>query len=431
MSWLTKLVDRMVPRHSNYEAALHAIREGNRSSLESLLRQSPPLIRASYCISGSLLHNAAMDGQVEITELLIAMGARVNDASTRDTETPLHFAAYAGKLGTIRVLVAHGADINALCCQSTQSPLDAAVWSHGGAHKDVVRYLLESGAEHSGIHVASVLGDTERAEAELASGGDPNSRDRSGYSPLHWAVRGGDTARMMIDFLISRGADVEGRATKGTATPLYVAASAGNLAAVEALVAYGADASAEAAFGGTPLRAAQSHREVADFLLRNGADACAADAFGETALHDAAAENDVRMLRDLLERGCDPNALSLMVPQRLPGGRQVRKMMPGNPWTPLHIAASYGHTPSAELLIEHGADVNGQDHHGHTPLHTAASDGQAEMASLLLSHGADPTARDRKGRTALDLALKANQEDVISVLRGWESGSRAASGDSG
>ena len=41
-------------------------------------------------------------------------------------------------------------------------------------------------------------------------------------------------------------------------------------------------------------------------------------------------------------------------------------------WTPLHLAASWGHKEIAELLIANGAYVNAKDKEGKTPLYHAA-----------------------------------------------------------
>src|SRR6476646_3675269 len=42
-------------------------------------------------------------------------------------------------------------------------------------------------------------------------------------------------------------------------------------------------------------------------------------------------------------------------------------------WTPLHLAAFFGHTKVAELLLAHGADVTARSRNpnGNTPLHAA------------------------------------------------------------
>eukprot|EP00054_Salpingoeca_dolichothecata_P020433 m.128911 g.128911 ORF g.128911 m.128911 type:complete len:106 (-) comp23615_c0_seq2:90-407(-) len=54
----------------------------------------------------------------------------------------------------------------------------------------------------------------------------------------------------------------------------------------------------------------------------------------------------------------------------------------------LNFAASGGHCDVAQLLLDHGADVNYCDQHGHTPLFHAASQSFA-MVELLIKHGAD------------------------------------------
>lgn len=70
--------------------------------------------------------------------------------------------------------------------------------------------------------------------------------------------------------------------------------------------------------------------------------------------------------------------------------------------TPLHMAARRGHVGIAEVLLEAGAEIEGKDSKGETPLRRAVNCGQVGMVRLLLSHGADPLSRDKQGRTPLD-----------------------------
>src|SRR5687768_1576517 len=59
--------------------------------------------------------------------------------------------------------------------------------------------------------------------------------------------------------------------------------------------------------------------------------------------------------------------------------------------TPLMEAARFGHTATAEVLIDYGADINARDQEGWTPLHFAASfDGRSRIVDTLLKAGARP-----------------------------------------
>jgi uncharacterized protein len=83
---------------------------------------------------------------------------------------------------------------------------------------------------------------------------------------------------------------------------------------------------------------------------------------------------------------------------------------------PLHAALAGGHRPVAELLLAYGADVNAAQHGGFTPLHAAAENGDPEMVRLLLAQGANPTARADDGRTAIDFANDAGHSDLSGLL---------------
>ncbi|KAK3707864.1 hypothetical protein LTR37_011866 [Vermiconidia calcicola] len=116
---------------------------------------------------------------------------------------------------------------------------------------------------------------------------------------------------------------------------------------------------------------------------------------------------------------------------------------------PLVYAASRGHDKTVTLLLDHGADINGQNMHqetalfracrlGHeqtvrvllsrganvhvkdsgadTALHEAASAGVEGPVKLLLDYGADPFARNRYGQTALFEATWAGHEVIVRLL---------------
>jgi uncharacterized protein len=84
--------------------------------------------------------------------------------------------------------------------------------------------------------------------------------------------------------------------------------------------------------------------------------------------------------------------------------------------TPLHAAAAGRHAAIVKLLLDHGAAANASQHGGWTPLHAAAQHGDVEMAKLLVDAGADVKARADNHQSALDLALTKGQQSMVDFL---------------
>ena len=87
-------------------------------------------------------------------------------------------------------------------------------------------------------------------------------------------------------------------------------------------------------------------------------------------------------------------------------------------YTPLHLAARYGHTNIGMRLIDSGAQVDARDCHGATPLHVAACNNHVEFVYLLLSStaSADINSRTLNGSTPLHTAAACGVVDVINLL---------------
>jgi ankyrin repeat protein len=83
---------------------------------------------------------------------------------------------------------------------------------------------------------------------------------------------------------------------------------------------------------------------------------------------------------------------------------------------PIHAAAAGRRTELVRLLIERGAYVNARQHGGWSALHAAAQNGDVTMAQLLIAAGADVPARADNQQTALDLALGRGHQEMVEVL---------------
>ncbi len=85
--------------------------------------------------------------------------------------------------------------------------------------------------------------------------------------------------------------------------------------------------------------------------------------------------------------------------------------------TALDAAVAANHMKVAELLLKSGGRVNPQAVGGYTPLHKAAFAGNVDMARLLLEHGADLSAETEEGRTPLDIAVEKGHAEVAEAFR--------------
>ncbi len=121
----------------------------------------------------------------------------------------------------------------------------------------------------------------------------------------------------------------------------------------------------------------------------------------ELTLHEACALGAL----DLVERGlgnADAEQLALTV----------------DGWTPLHLAAFFGHTAVCEALLAAGADVSAlaDNSQGNTPLHAAAAGGKEATVICLLAAGASPNTRDSGHFTPLHIAAGTGRIPIIKAL---------------
>lgn len=210
---------------------------------------------------------------------------------------------------------------------------------------------------------------------------------------------------------------------------LFDAIKAGEFERVKAMVtANPALVTARARTGESAILTAVYHqqKEIANLLVARGApltifEACAAgelerverlldedglavaaySADGWTPLHLAAFFGHAKIAEVLLARGSDARARS-----HNPTGN-----------TPLHAALVKNHTMVAGLLLGASGDVNAADAAGWRPLHLAAANSNIELMTLLITQGADVNAPNGEGLTPYALAQQKNQREAAALLR--------------
>ncbi|XP_031824221.1 serine/threonine-protein kinase TNNI3K [Sarcophilus harrisii] len=87
-------------------------------------------------------------------------------------------------------------------------------------------------------------------------------------------------------------------------------------------------------------------------------------------------------------------------------------------FTPLHIAAYYGHEQVTRLLLKFGADVNLSGEVGDRPLHLASAKGFLNIAKLLMEEGskADVNAQDNEDHVPLHFCSRFGHHDIVKFL---------------
>jgi ankyrin repeat protein len=200
------------------------------------------------------------------------------------------------------------------------------------------------------------------------------------------------------------------QAQSGRDQALIGASASGDLAAVERLLAEGADVKARDGRGRSALLVAThgNHVAVARALITAGADVNAKDGMEDSPYLYAGAEGRVEILKMTLAAGADLKATNryggtALIPAAHHGHPEAVKMLLTTAidkdhvnklgWTALLEAVILGdggatHTEILRLLVEAGANVNIADRDGVTPLQHARRRGFAAMVRILEARGA-------------------------------------------
>jgi ankyrin repeat protein len=382
--------------------ALHwAVRREDLAIVDLLLKAGAKASTANrYGVTP--LYLASANGDAVTVVRLLGAGADPN-TSLPDGETVLMTAARTGNVAVIKALVARGANVRA---RERRKGQDALMWAAAENNAAAVTALIEAGA-------------------------DRDSRSNGGaFTPFLFAVRGGhlDSSRALLD----AGVDVNQPLSDGT-SPLVLSVMNAHYELAGLLLERGANPNADAQ-GWTALhQIAWSRRHNAGFnlpgpvqtgnldslelvrqLVTRGANVNARttkeprdgnrnmlNRVGSTAFLMAAKNDDVPMMRVLLEVGADPSLMTNRGTTALMVAAGVGIWAPGeNPGTHEEALAAM------KLALEvGGGDVNDVDMDGETALHGAVyRGGNIAAIQFLIDKGAKLDVRNAKGWIPLTVA---------------------------
>jgi ankyrin repeat protein len=243
----------------------------------------------------------------------------------------------------------------------------------------------------------ALFGSAADLKAALAGGLDPNSHTAEGATLLMMTAH--DPAKVKL--LLDRGVDARAKARNGYTALMTAATYPGTSESMKLLLAKGAEAhpGTGVLYNASPLflAAMAGDHENARLLLAKGADVnrkmLMLGFFQNSPLFVAVSMGDAEMVKILLSAKAD-------IREKDQDGL-----------TALHWAVLADHPDVVKTLAAHGADLNPVDRFGYTPLLYAAhvDFGDADTAKALLAAGADTKVKTKDGKTAAMLAQEYPQ----------------------
>ena len=325
--------------------------------------------------------DAAQNGDREAVHALLKKGLDVN-AAQGDGTTALHWAAIKGDADMAQMLVAAGANVRATTRLGAYTPLYLAARA---GYSDVVKILLAAGA-------------------------DAKAKTSNGTTALMIAAAAGDTKS--ITSLVENGAEINAKDDAKGETPLMFAAGFNRVDAVKLLLTKGADHKATTKVMDLfALTAPEEESMAKQNAARGGANARPADVAGATRAYRynelISSQGGLSALLFAARQGYSETAMAL-----LEGGADINQPNAGDKTTPLLMAIINGHFDLALQFVDRGANVNTAAFNGVAPLFAvlniqwapkslypspkAYQQQQAtylDVLQKLLDKGADPNAR--------------------------------------
>ena len=431
---LEKSADPNIETKGKSTALIYAALGGSGRIVKMLLDHNADIDKANASTE-TALSIACANGCANMVKMLLARKPASLNYRDKNGITPLLASVRSGNLQIVKMLLKAKADFT-ISDKGGQTPLFVAV---NCKHLDIVKCLLKANADPD---VESELGatclvmaisqsDLEMFNCLLKAKANPNiQQSTNGISPLYVACMKGNL--QISKALISAKANPNVQDCNGN-TPLHTASENGYVGIVECLIAARADLNAQRNDGITPLlfACARQQLKVVRILLEAGTDPdIPISSGGITALHEAFLNNNIPLLKLLLQHNADPNykdpnGRTVLHTASLLGNLTIVKLLlkagaythlsAKGLSTPLHCACIKGHIEIVKELIKH-TDPNIAPIKGNTPLLCACLAGNVEIAAVLLKAKANPNIRSEQG-TPLQVAMMKGNTPLIRLLR--------------
>ncbi len=193
---------------------------------------------------------------------------------------------------------------------------------------------------------------------------------------------------------------------QGRSSALHIACKNDDVALMKLLLENGANVNGTDRTGRTPLHYATT-AYAAQLLLSKGALPNVHAYDGCTQLHSAAFDGNLDVIRELLKNGADINADSSHSSITFGADFDMR---------PIHIAASEGHLNAVKFLLDKGAAIDAKNSWFATPLYLACLKDRFEVAQFLIEKGADAKTTDADGSTPLHMASRLGNVELAKLL---------------
>jgi uncharacterized protein len=386
-----------------------AAQKGDKDTVRSLIKQAVD-VNAAQGDGMTALHWAALNGDMEMAQLLVYAGANVKATTRLGGYTPLYMAAKSGHAPVIDVLLRAGADPKSTAVAGL-APLMMAASSGNAA---AVELLIKQGADvnaketengQTALAFAAAFNRPETIQMLLKHGADIDlaGKVQNPPQPLNRPQGQGGQAGNNAQ---AGGAAAGAPSAERDATAGGGQRGGGQLGGQPANAQDGQRGNrgqASPAAGGQAPAAAGNDDQAATATAaaaaaqNNGNDAVGRGGGnpkgGLTPLMYAARQGNFEAVQSLVNNGANLNALS------------------GDKSTALLLATINGHFDIAKFLVDRGADVNLASMDGAMPLYAVVNTQWArksfypqpstkyektpylELMKVMLEHGADPNVR--------------------------------------